>query len=257
MRKITGVETHLWYIASRDAAVAPRAKSKKKSCPRGTSLSTARNRRSAAICIVMQPTTEHVGHKRSRCAGAADLVRLSVSGVPFVAERVTLRAIPRSMLAAMFDPESAFGAPEADEQGTVLNRDPDAFSFILGWLRRGSLAGRPRSDVLQSLIVDADYFGLDALVEEAQKMQNEKEEPELMIVAPMTKRNHMRDSQNNEVDKEVKELNERLKAGWRFKSKMGDSELPLPYNVSPENWVSVSYYTMERRARKEGDTVVG
>ena len=215
-----------------------------------------RSPQSAIGCdlFVMQPATEHIGHKRSRCcAGAADVVRLSVSGVPFVAERATLCAIPRSMLAAMFDPESAFGEPEADEQGIVLNRDPDAFSFILGWLRRGSLAGQPRSDVLQSLIVDADYFGLDALVEEAKKMQNEKEEPELMVVAPMAKRMRISGSQNNEVDKAVKELNEQLKAGWRFRSVLGDSELPLPYNVKPAAYVdSVAYYTMERRARKVG-----
>ena len=212
--------------------------------------------------FVMQPATEHIGHKRSRCcAGAADVVRLSVSGVPFVAERATLCAIPRSMLAAMFDPESAFGEPEANEQGIVLNRDPDAFSFILGWLRRGSLAGRPRSDVLQSLIVDADYFGLDALVEEAKKMQNEEEELELMVVAPDGKRKCLSGTENNEVDRAVKELNEQFKAGWRFKSKICDSELPLPYNHVSQRMInggaSASYYTMERRARKEGDTAVG
>ena len=209
----------------------------------------------------MQPVTEHIGHKRSRCADAADLVRLSVGGVPFVAERVTLRAIPRSMLAAMFDPENGFGAPEADDQGIVLNRDPDAFSFILGWLRRGSLAGRPRSDVLQALIVDADYFGLDALVEEAKKMQNEEEELELMVVAPDGKRKCLSGTENNEVDRAVKELNEQFKAGWRFKSKICDSELPLPYNHVSQRMInggaSASYYTMERRARKEGDTAVG
>ena len=202
----------------------------------------------------MQPATEHIGHKRSRCcAGAADVVRLSVSGVPFVAERATLCAIPRSMLAAMFDPESAFGEPEADEQGIVLNRDPDAFSFILGWLRRGSLAGQPRSDVLQALIVDADYFGLDALVEEAKQMQNEKEEPELMVVAPRAKRRHMSGMQDKQVDEAVGELNKQLKAGWRFRSNIGDSELPLPYNRKPAvAETSASYYTMERRARKVG-----
>jgi len=187
-----------------------------------------------------------------------DLVRLSVGGVPFVAERSTLRAVPRSMLAAMFDSDSAFGSPEVDEQGIVINRDPDAFSFILGWLRRGSLAGRPQANVLQALIVDADYFGLDALVEEAKKMQKKREEPELMVVAPTGKRLKLAPSDNDQVDKAVKELNEQFKAGWRFTTKMADDELPLPFNQKPGPYnISVKYYKMERQARKEVDPVVG
>jgi hypothetical protein len=199
----------------------------------------------------MEPTTRHGGVKRSRLTEPVDLVQLSVSGVPFVAERATLRAVPGSMLAAMFDADTAFAAPSTNEEGaTIINRDADAFGFILGWLRRGSLAGRPRPEVLRALVEDADYFGLDTLVEHAEKLQKEEVE-ELMVIAPKATRENTMRCYDDAVDAAVADLNKKYKEGWRFKDELRDKELPLPYNGG--HVVKVKYYTMRRQRAEPVD----
>jgi hypothetical protein len=195
------------------------------------------------------PTTQHAGNKRSRLAEAVDVVRLSVGGVPFVAERDTLRAVPGSMLAAMFDPDSPFGAPAADEHGVVAlnSQDGEAFSYILGWLRRGTLSGAPKPTVLQALLTDADYFGLDALVAEAEATRPETKETELLVYGPMAARKNVSGYGDTLIDKAVRELNEKFREGWRFKSKLNDDELPLPYNKCFNTGsTTAKYYLMER-----------
>ena len=91
---------------------------------------------------------------------------LNLSGTRLTARRSTLRSAAGSMLSAMFDPDSPF-ALECDGEGAILlGRDADAFVWLLGTLRRGGrFSCLPPPALVDRVRTEADYFGLDAIVE--------------------------------------------------------------------------------------------
>ena len=60
-----------------------------------------------------------------------DIIDLNVGGTRFSTSRQTLLSDPDSMLAKMFDPDSAFSAPGVKKEGAYfLDRDPIHFRAV-------------------------------------------------------------------------------------------------------------------------------
>ena len=111
--------------------------------------------------------------KRSRAepsvqgGAGVNIVRLNVGGKIFTSSRSTLQAVPSSLLGKMFEDESPYGALPVDEDGNIfLDRDPEAFRWVLNFLRnRGVAAKPPETDSMLARVRDeADYFGLTDMV---------------------------------------------------------------------------------------------
>ena len=85
---------------------------------------------------------------------------------------------PNSMLAKMFDPDSAFSAPGVKKDGAYfIDRDPLLFGPVLNYLRSGHLE---KDCNVPALLKEANYFGLlgleAALQEVAKEQANAKKE---------------------------------------------------------------------------------
>lgn len=185
--------------------------------------------------------------KRARTSAPKDSVHLRVGGTYYVAERTVLRSVEGSMLSAMFDPESPFGrAGDQDEAGAIIidDRDPEAFSWILGWLRRGQLSGTPSSRLRETICTDAEFYGLDALVSEIRRLPDRQTELKVWALRPAAWNGLAYNSHWNQVEAAMAKVNELFREGWRMTDrKFRIEDLKLPYAGAP-----VAYQLVERQA---------
>ncbi|XP_035691953.1 BTB/POZ domain-containing protein KCTD7-like [Branchiostoma floridae] len=94
------------------------------------------------------------------------IIRLNVGGTHFTTALSTLRKYENSMLAAMF---SGRHLVEMDEEGRYfIDSDPTYFLHILTFLRRGQL---PPTDIAREVVREAQYYGIDALVDQLSQCQ--------------------------------------------------------------------------------------
>ena len=94
------------------------------------------------------------------------VIKLNVGGALFTTTEATLTQYPGSMLAAMFDPESERPPAMKDDQGNfVIDRNPRAFEYILGFLRNATLDKEIDGCSVEELEKEATYFGLKKMVE--------------------------------------------------------------------------------------------
>ena len=86
---------------------------------------------------------------------------------------------PNSMLAAMFNAESERPPAEKDGNGYFfIDRDPELFRVILGYLRNTRLPDDIVGCSLQQVQWEASYYGLDGILKIIQERKEAKEEEE-------------------------------------------------------------------------------
>ena len=105
-----------------------------------------------------------------------DIIKLNVGGTYFTTTRATLCAETGSMLATKFSEESCFAPLLRDPDGTVfLDRNPTYFKFLLDYSRLSCrvLALDPNETyILEAILAEADYFGLEGLVKICREKQS-------------------------------------------------------------------------------------
>lgn len=96
------------------------------------------------------------------------IVGLNVGGQRFQTLLSTLRNAPGSVLDRMFDEDGDYGEALRDQDGNVfIDADPEAFPFVLNFLRHGRcIEASSMSSLLAAKVgATADYFGLVELAE--------------------------------------------------------------------------------------------
>ena len=107
------------------------------------------------------------------------VIELNVGGTVFHVLRSTLTKEEDSMLAKTFVQDSPFGCMTTkDKDGRpYLDRDAEGFARVLDYLRRGGRlmgAGALALEVLECLRDDAEFYGLQGLVHEVDRMVEER-----------------------------------------------------------------------------------
>jgi hypothetical protein len=104
------------------------------------------------------------------------LLNLNVGGTTFTTTLSTLCSDSNSVLAAMFNPGMTGLAPAIkDANGAYfIDRDPKVFAVILGFLRTGKVFLDFAGVSSEQAEVEADYFGLDGLLELLRKKSEDK-----------------------------------------------------------------------------------
>ena len=116
-----------------------------------------------------------------------EVVTLDVGGTLFKTTLTTLRKSP--VLSAMFDPNSERAPALADESGAYyIDRNPKAFPAILNYLRSGRLGEYAEGVSGEELMDEAEYFGLNELVDEMRQDALDRDSKELIIVFHTKKR---------------------------------------------------------------------
>ena len=92
-----------------------------------------------------------------------NIISINVGGTIYTTTKSTLTKEPESMLARMVNTEVP---TEKDPSGNIfIDRDPQAFSVILKFLRTDHLIMENSACSMKELEVEADYFMLDRLLQ--------------------------------------------------------------------------------------------
>ena len=122
---------------------------------------------------------------------------------------------PNSMLAAMFNAETERPPAEKDDNDHFfIDRDPEPFRVILGYLRNASLPDDIVGCSLQQVQWEASYYGLDGLLkiieerneakeaeEEKKKTEEERETKKLKLMDYEAKATKMKRKFKEEIEK--------------------------------------------------------
>merc|ERR1712117_995153 len=107
---------------------------------------------------------------------SGEVITLNVGGTLFTTTVATLTKYPDSMLAAMFNPESERPpAGKDDNDNFFIDGEPGPFKYILRFLRRGKLSEVIDGCTLEQLKWEADYFGLQELLDIIGKRKDKEE----------------------------------------------------------------------------------
>ena len=116
----------------------------------------------------------------------SEIVTLDVGGTLFKTTRTTLGQYREtSTLAAMFDVDSGRPPAMRDANGAYfIDRDPKAFAAILSYLRTGELFESYRDVTMEEVLCEAQYFGLQGMVEKIRELQPKHQEVILVYFLP-------------------------------------------------------------------------
>lgn len=97
------------------------------------------------------------------------VVRLNVGGTYHTTSKTTLTRYPDSQLGAMF---SRSVPPTLDETGAIfIDRDGHLFQYVLNFLRSPKLPLITDTKLLDQLIIEAEFYQLDALIKALESMK--------------------------------------------------------------------------------------
>ena len=88
-------------------------------------------------------------------------IKLNVGGTYFTTSRTTLLREPHSVLASIVS--GRWKAPE-DDGVYFIDRDPEIFSYVLDYLRNGSISRDVPPGMEEALQRDASFFCLEGLI---------------------------------------------------------------------------------------------
>ena len=114
----------------------------------------------AALCDV-QLERDRLDREKKAMAAVhefqSSLIKLNVGGVFCSTSRLTLLAVPGSMLAVMFSGRHPL---IAEQDGSYfIDRDGRHFHHILNFLRNGAISVELDTDLARELAVEAEYYG--------------------------------------------------------------------------------------------------
>lgn len=102
-------------------------------------------------------------------------ITLNVGGKKFCTTRNTLVAMePESMLAKMFQDEGQWNNTRDSTGAYLLDRTPEYFEVILGYLRHGQLVIDPNVNP-QGVLEEARFFGLESLIDKLETLVEENQ----------------------------------------------------------------------------------
>ena len=92
-----------------------------------------------------------------------NFVRLNVGGVAYTTTKATLSRYPGSVLGAMFN--GSLPAIKDDSGAYFIDRDGHLFHYILIYLRSSQLVLPEGFELLDQLVVEADYYQVEPLIQ--------------------------------------------------------------------------------------------
>ena len=107
------------------------------------------------------------------------MIRLNVGGVIFMTNLSTLQSSPSSALAKMFDSSSSslHQLPPTDDSGAFfIDSSPEMFRYVLDWCRYKQLLVDSENMDWNSLLVVADFFGLEEMGQEVRQRWDQNRE---------------------------------------------------------------------------------
>jgi len=96
------------------------------------------------------------------------IIHLNVGGMHYATTLETLRNDSNSMLYAMFS--GLYKVTKDDNGAYFIDRDGKYFRYILNYLRDGAVELSKKDTELKQILREAQYFGLDGLINEIQQM---------------------------------------------------------------------------------------
>ena len=153
-------------------------------------------------------------------SGREEVVQLNVGGTLFSTRLDTLLAVPGSVLAS--DVEKWF---IEDRQAEVFyDKDPEAFAWVLGFLRNGCrLLAMPPEHLLEQVREDARYFGINELVSALDEKIARAQAPQAYEYKHHWHPNFWGRpglftavNQSEQIDASLEDLKSYSEAGWRL-----------------------------------------
>ena len=93
-------------------------------------------------------------------------IKLNVGGTYFTTSRTTLSRDSLSVLASI---GSGRWEPAKEDGAYFIDRDPEIFTYVLDYLRNGSLSREVPPGLEEALQREADFFGLQGLLKEEEE----------------------------------------------------------------------------------------
>jgi len=95
-----------------------------------------------------------------------DVIYLNVGGTKYITSRGTLTKYPGSLLGAMFSNNLQLAPAPVDQEGNYfIDGNGSIFTYILQFLRRGTIVFPTCKKELQLLEMEADFYGIKPLIQ--------------------------------------------------------------------------------------------
>ena len=153
-------------------------------------------------------------------SGREEVVQLNVGGTLFSTRLDTLLAVPGSVLASDVENWSV----QDRKAGVFYDKDPEAFAWVLGFLRNGCrLLAMPPEHLLEQVREDARYFGIHELISALDEKIAQAQAPQAYEYKHHWHPNFWgrpgslgNENQGEQIDASFEKLESYSEAGWRL-----------------------------------------